>query len=150
MATQQIINIGTLPNDGSGDPLRVAFEKINTNFTNLFDTATSISAANTSNNAPNQVIFETPVSSFTTGDFTVYSANPDNNESQTIKLSAQASQFGDEIKFTGYGATFTGNALTTYDMVIAGGNVKILVSPLVNTTLFHFVASQVLWLGSVA
>ncbi len=29
MATQEIINIGTLPNDGEGDPLRVAFAKIN-------------------------------------------------------------------------------------------------------------------------
>ena len=29
------INIGVLPNDGSGDPLRVAFEKINNNFANF-------------------------------------------------------------------------------------------------------------------
>ena len=29
---QEIINIGTLPNDGEGDPLRVAFGKINNNF----------------------------------------------------------------------------------------------------------------------
>lgn len=34
---QRIINIGTLPNDRSGDPLRVAFEKINSNFTELFN-----------------------------------------------------------------------------------------------------------------
>ena len=34
--SQEIINIGTLPNDGSGDPLRVAFQKINNNFTQLF------------------------------------------------------------------------------------------------------------------
>lgn len=33
---QKIINIGTLPNDRSGDPLRVAFQKINDNFTELF------------------------------------------------------------------------------------------------------------------
>ena len=34
--TQQIINVGTLPNDGEGDPLRVAFQKINENFTQTF------------------------------------------------------------------------------------------------------------------
>jgi hypothetical protein len=28
----QLIKIGALPNDGTGDPLRVAFEKINNNF----------------------------------------------------------------------------------------------------------------------
>lgn len=33
---QKIINIGTLPNDRSGDPLRVAFQKINDNFTELY------------------------------------------------------------------------------------------------------------------
>ena len=34
--TQQIINVGTLPNDGEGDPLRTAFQKINQNFTQVF------------------------------------------------------------------------------------------------------------------
>ncbi len=36
MAQQQHINIGTSPNDGTGDPLRTAFEKINDNFDELF------------------------------------------------------------------------------------------------------------------
>jgi len=39
MADQQIINVGSSPNDGQGDPLRVAFQKTNTNFTTLFGTA---------------------------------------------------------------------------------------------------------------
>jgi len=30
---QEIINIGTTPNDGTGDPLRTAFTKVNENFT---------------------------------------------------------------------------------------------------------------------
>ena len=33
---QQIINIGTLPNDGTGDPLRIAYQKANANFTELY------------------------------------------------------------------------------------------------------------------
>lgn len=33
---QEIINIGTLPNDGTGDPVRVAFQKINNNFTQVY------------------------------------------------------------------------------------------------------------------
>ena len=33
---QQIINIGANPSDGSGDPLRVSFDKINDNFTELY------------------------------------------------------------------------------------------------------------------
>lgn len=35
--TQQLINVGTDPNDGTGDPLRTAFEKANDNFTELYN-----------------------------------------------------------------------------------------------------------------
>ena len=38
---QQIINIGILPNDGTGDPLRVAYNKINDNFDELYGAAAS-------------------------------------------------------------------------------------------------------------
>jgi hypothetical protein len=34
--TQQIINVGTSPNDGLGDPIRTAFEKCNNNFSELY------------------------------------------------------------------------------------------------------------------
>jgi hypothetical protein len=36
---QQFINIGTLPNDGIGDPLRTGMDKANDNFTELYDVA---------------------------------------------------------------------------------------------------------------
>ena len=35
---QLLINIGTTPNDQSGDPLRTAFDKTNQNFTELYNT----------------------------------------------------------------------------------------------------------------
>lgn len=34
--TQQIINVGSLPNSGDGDPLRTAFQKVNYNFNELY------------------------------------------------------------------------------------------------------------------
>jgi len=34
---KQTINVGTTPNDRSGDSLRAAFQKINTNFTELYE-----------------------------------------------------------------------------------------------------------------
>ena len=34
--TQQVINIGSSANDGTGDPLRQAFDKINDNFSELY------------------------------------------------------------------------------------------------------------------
>ena len=33
---QQTINIGTTANDGTGDPLRTAFDKINDNFDEIY------------------------------------------------------------------------------------------------------------------
>lgn len=36
--SQQIINIGVSANDGAGDPLRTAFNKINSNFSELYET----------------------------------------------------------------------------------------------------------------
>lgn len=38
--TQQIIDVGTTANDGSGDPLRTAFIKTNDNFTELYNATT--------------------------------------------------------------------------------------------------------------
>jgi hypothetical protein len=37
---QQLINIGDHPSDGSGDPIRVAFDKTNQNFTDLYGNLT--------------------------------------------------------------------------------------------------------------
>jgi len=33
---QQVINVGSAPNDGLGDPIRTAYQKCNTNFSELF------------------------------------------------------------------------------------------------------------------
>lgn len=37
--TKQVIGIGTTANDGTGDPLRTAFNKANQNFTELYNGA---------------------------------------------------------------------------------------------------------------
>lgn len=148
MATQEIINIGTLPNDGEGDPLRVAFGKINNNFSNLFATFVNTTTSYSVGNTPGQIIFETPANTFTMGEMFVYSANPETNNSQSIKLFAQINQDEDEVKFTGFGATFFGNALSSYNMTVADGNVQILVNPLIDEPLLHFIGSQNLWIGA--
>jgi hypothetical protein len=148
MATQEIINIGALPNDGEGDPLRVAFAKINNNFSNLFNTFINTSSSYTVGNTSNQVIFETTANTFTMGQMYIYAADATTEESQTIQLFAQLNQVGDDVKFTGYGSTFFGNSLSRYDMAVVGGNVQILANPLTSDTLFHFIGSQNLWVGA--
>ena len=41
--TQQIINVGAAPNDGTGDQLRTSFDKCNQNFTELYTTGAASS-----------------------------------------------------------------------------------------------------------
>jgi hypothetical protein len=149
-STQQIINIGASPNDQQGDPLRVAFGKVNNNFSNLFATFVNTSNTTTTGNAAGQVIFQTPANTFTQGQFYVRSSNPSTIDSQNIQLSAQLSNDGTQVAFTGFGTTFFGNAVATYDMNISGGNVQILTTPLVNnsTILEHFISSQVIYSGT--
>lgn len=39
---REIINVGTVPNDGLGDPLRTAFTKTNNNFAELYSRQTTV------------------------------------------------------------------------------------------------------------
>lgn len=51
---QQTINIGTTPNDGTGNSIRDSFDKVNDNFTELYSAPvvnTSVTVGNTSTNA---------------------------------------------------------------------------------------------------
>ena len=71
---QQTINIGSVANDGTGDPLRTAFDKVNDNFTELYaDDAGDVNSVNAGTGiSVNQ----------TTGAVTVTNSAPD----QTVSL----------------------------------------------------------------
>jgi len=74
---QQTINIGTVANDGTGDPLRTAFDKINDNFTELYNDETTAEV--------NSIIAGTGISvDQSTGSVTVTNSSPD----QTVTLTA--------------------------------------------------------------
>ena len=145
--SQEYINVGVTPNDGLGDPLRTAFGKINNNFSNLFLTTVNTNSTYTTGLTANQVIYEYPANSFTQGVFQIRSNNSAN--SQSITISAQIGNSNTSVKFTGYGLTLAGNAVTNYNMDIKSGNVRILVSPIANANITHFIASQVTYAGNI-
>jgi hypothetical protein len=145
---QEYINIGATPNDGEGDPLRVAFGKINNNFSNLFFVTTNTYTTYTVGLEANQVLVEIPVTSFTQGNFQIRSSDTTSADSQNIILTAQITNNNLDVKYTGYGTTFSGNALTRYAMDVFDGNVRVLASPIVNDVLLHFIASQVTFIGN--
>jgi hypothetical protein len=146
--TQEIINVGATPNDGEGDPLRTAFQKINNNFTQLFNTAFVNSNAYSVGNST-QVIYTTPVDTFTQGVFQVNSQDVSNSDSQNIMLNASILNDGSGVKWNGHNTMFNGNYVTQYDMDIFDSNVRILVTPFSNTAqVFHFISGQVTWIGA--
>ena len=147
VGSQEWINIGEQPNDGTGDPLRTAFYKINNNFSNLFATSTLTSSEYTSGLDTNQVIFEYPANVFTQGMFQIRSSDQGTSDSQDIIISAQITNNNAGVKFTGYGLTVEGNAVSRYDMDVAGGNIRILSNPLVDAYVLHFISYQVTFIG---
>ena len=140
---QEIINIGTSANDGQGDPLRVAFQKINNNFSQLYSSGFLTYQFTTFDNTANQVIFEVPVATFTQATFQVNSANPDNTDSQNITINASISNDGTTVKWTGHSTLFINGPVTNYNMTVVSGNVQLQVSPLVDATLNHLISAQV-------
>jgi hypothetical protein len=145
----QLVNVGVLPNDGEGDPLRTAFQKINNNFTYLQQTSTTITKAVTLDDTANQVIFEYPADEFTMALFQIKSYRDDNNDSQMIFMGAQTYNDLSDVKYTVYGITNVGSWLTQYDMDVSGGNVRILVSPLQDQVITHFISYQITYEGDL-
>jgi hypothetical protein len=143
MSTPQIINIGALPNDGEGDPLRVAFQKVNNNFANVFLTNFNITQAVTSGNEQGQVIFEYPADIFTQGTLQVRSYDPGTPDMQNIVLSAAITNNLGGVRFSGYGTSFEGNALCGLNMDVLDNNVRLLVNPVANTTIYHYICYQI-------
>lgn len=141
--TQEIINIGAVANDGEGDPLRVAFQKINNNFTQLYSTGAFTYDAYSFGDAAGQIIFETPANLFTQGNFQINSDNPDTNDSQNITLNVAISNDVTAVKWSGHSTLFFNDPVTTYDVDLVDGNVRILVNPLVDANVYHFISAQI-------
>ena len=145
--TQEIINVGAQPNDGEGDPLRTAFQKINNNFSQLYSTGFFTSSAYSTGNTAGQVIFTAPIESFTQGIFQVNSNDTSSTDTENITLNVSAINDGSGLRWNGHNTLFNGNVLTGYDMDIIDSNVCILVNPIVDTTMFHFISAQITWTG---
>jgi hypothetical protein len=147
--TIQLVNVGTLPNDGEGDPLRTAFQKINNNFVYLQQTNSNITSAVTLDNTPNQVIWTYPSDEFTQCLIQIKSYRGDNNDSQQALIGAQIYNDLSDTKYTIYGVTNVGNWLVQYDMDVFEGQVRLLVNPLQNEVINHFIAYQVTFTGDL-
>ena len=244
--TEANVYIGSLPNDGSGDPLRVAFDKINNNFANLmllapngpegsfqfansglyngtanlvYDSAnnkiligstliptaeidigssankfsniylnntlnvgnSSITEAGgvvsinvsgspatisvndinatgnlnltgdlvlgnislnsfeitTTTSTANQIVFQTPTTTFNSAEFKITSREGSSNNSQYATIKITRSNNNNDVNYCVYGTVFYGLAVTQYNVIQAFGNIKVMVSPFRNSTTVH-------------
>lgn len=142
--TQQIINVGELPNDGTGDPIRVSFTKVNENFANLFAVSSEITTANVVGLTPNQTVLQFPASTLGQGTFLVKTTNTDTNDTQSIQLKAYLNNDGTDVIYVGTNTLFNGPPLNQYNMDVASGNVRLQITPLVDTPLLVEIASQII------
>lgn len=140
---QEIINIGSTANDGSGDPLRVAFEKVNNNFTQLFSNGFSTLEAVTTGNTT-QELFSIDANLFTEGTFQINSVDPNSQSSQSIIINSAIQNDLSNVKYTGQSSIMFTDYVTNYSMDVVSGNVVLYATPLVTGQLNHFVAYQIL------
>ena len=144
--SQEYINIGTSPNDGEGDPLRVAFQKINNNFTQLYSSGFLTYEYTTFDDSADQVIFEVPANLFTQGTFQTNSSNPLTNDSQNITINASIQNDETSVSWNGHSTIVINTYVVSgYDVIVEpiSGNVQLLVSPSVDATLNHLISAQV-------
>jgi hypothetical protein len=144
---QEIINIGTSPNDGSGDPLRTAFAKVNNNFTQLFRTGWFTTESITFGNTQ-QEIFSVPVTSFTQGVFQINSVSANTQDSQNITITAAITNDNSGVKYSGHSTLFSGNVVSTYSMGVSGNSVILYASPFISGQASHFINYQITYNAS--
>jgi hypothetical protein len=104
----------------------------------------TVNSANvtTTTNTANQVLYEIPVSTVTTVRFQITSAVQANNDAQTASISVTKRNDGISAKHAVFGTLFTGNAVTRYNVDIAYGNIRLMVSPIANTEILHIFSYQ--------
>lgn len=107
---QQIIDIGSVANDGQGDTLRVAFEKTNENFTELFNVGGITGIANGTSNI--QIVNNSTVSTSSAGVANVFVVSGTGATVQgLLTANAQISATGNITAagfFVGNGSLLTG------------------------------------------
>lgn len=123
----QTINLGTYANDGTGDDLRVAFEKVNSNFNEI----ENLSVSNAVNLGAGQGLFAGKAASPVLGDnltFKSLVAGSNiliNTTSTEILLSSQFSTLTTDLNLNSRNIIGTGNISITGNVSLAGGNITV-------------------------
>jgi len=108
---RQVINIGTTANDGTGDPLRTAFDKINDNFVELYGGDNDINTLDANLNTNNFAI----TTGVTNGDVTITPNGTGNINLGSITINGSQISSNDSTQIT-----LADNIQTTGTINVAG------------------------------
>ena len=123
----QIVNLGTYANDGTGDDLRVAFEKVNSNFTEI----DNLSVSNAINLGAEQGLFAGKQGSPILGDnLTFKSLVAGSNVTLTananeITISSQFTTLTQNLNLNSKTIEGNGNISITGNITVSGGNIQV-------------------------
>lgn len=94
----------------------------------------------TTTDSLNQEIFSVPASQFNTGTFHITSRESGSNNSQTVTMVVTKRNNGTSASFTAFGTVFIGTPVTRYNADWGFGNIRVMVSPILNSTITHTVS----------
>lgn len=114
---------------------------------NLENTTFQVFDIITTTNTANQVIFETPASTFNSGTFKIISREANTNNSQSVAIELTKSNDNTYVSMTAFATTFELPSpslwVTKYNADIGFGNVRLMVSPARNSSVKHTVSYQI-------
>lgn len=91
---------------------------------------------------PDQIIYQLPAANVVAGTFRITSNEANSFNSQTVTLVATKKNDGLSASFSAYGTVFVGAPVTRYNVDVGYGNLRVMVSPIPNTTVTHYVSFE--------
>lgn len=91
----------------------------------------------TPDDSANQIVFEVPVLQFDNGTFQITTKNLNNADSQRVTLDILKATSNVALRFIAHQTIFSGGPLTRYNADVAYGNVRVMVSPMVDDRMQH-------------
>lgn len=109
------------------------------NATGLGTAQTAIKAISysTVNNIPNQEIFTFPITQLNAAKFVINSVENNSFNHQSVNIDITKRPGGASVNYTAYGTRFVGTPILRYNVDVAYGNLRVMVSPIPNSTIVH-------------
>lgn len=114
---------------------------------NLENTKFDVFDINTTTNAANQIVYETPTTGFNSGTFKIITRESGTDNSQTVTIVINKSNDNANVRWSAFATTFntpsTSIYCTKYNADVGFGNVRLMVSPARNATMTHTISYQI-------